>query len=138
MKKISKVCCFLLVVTCITCQNPFTLLGIPTLNPSQIFREESEYSNSKQSQNSFTTSKTSSIKSLNDLPAFLQKLNLNEEEGLKVISKYLLSDDFNLKKYGVIFDQTGFDGLMSMEQIYPVGSKERLIQRARSSAKIYV
>ena len=43
-----------------------------------------------------------------------------------------------LKKYGVVYDQTGFDGLPKAEPVAPIGTDERLIQRSRSAANIWV
>ncbi len=111
-------------------RDPFSVLGIPNLNPSLIFREEISLSPQ-------TTQVTSTIKSIQDIPNFLQNNNLSKEEGIKIISKFLLADDFMLKKFGAVFDQSNFDGVMSMESISPVGSPERPIQRARSAAKIF-
>jgi hypothetical protein len=113
-----------------TTKDPFSVLGIPSLNPSQIFKEEMNFT-PKYNQ------VVNIIKSIEDIPKFLQNSNLSKEEELKVISRFLLADDYMLKKFGAVFDQSGFDGVISMESISPVGNPERLIQRARSAAKIF-
>jgi hypothetical protein len=139
---------WILISTCIchiiATQDPFSLLGIPSLDPSQIFSDDVPTSFGYKSTDSINTypphnvkKEVPLIKSIEDLPAFLQSSNLSENEGLCVISRFLISDDFLLRKYGAIFDQTGFDGLMANEALYPVGTKERLGQRARSAAKVY-
>jgi hypothetical protein len=111
-------------------KDPFSVLGIPSLNPSQIFKEEISYT---PKYNQVITT----IKSIEDIPKFLQTSNLQKEEGIKIISRFLLADDYMLKKFGAVFDQSGFDGVKSMESISPEGKPERLIQRARSAAKIF-
>lgn len=151
MKKISKLCLFIVLLysemLSINSQDPFAILGIPSLNPSQMFRDESLYTSrqnpsgvpaNKKIMTPTPTSAFQTIKSIDDLPAFLQSSNLNEEEGMKIISKFLIADDFLLKKNGAIYDQSGFDGLMNNEAAYPQGTKERPLQRARSAAKIFV
>ena len=37
-----------------------------------------------------------------------------------------------------MYDQSGFDGLPKAEPLAPIGTDERLIQRARSAANIWV
>jgi hypothetical protein len=143
MKKILLLLC--LIYSTSSSQDPFALLGIPSLNPSQIFKDElsfnykSEFENNQfKSEKIHPQNSVQPLKSIEDLPKFLQTANLNAEEGAKIISKFLISDDYLLKKYGAVFDQTGFDGIINLgEQIYPLGRNERTIQRARSAAKIY-
>ena len=152
MKSVMKMCKFLLAISLFNVINstlssdPFHLLGIPNLNPSQIFQEDdvsfkngfSELNdNSIKKGAKFSNSVNPSIKSIEDLPTFLQNSNISQEEGLRIISKFLMADDYLLKKFGAVFDQTGFDGLMNMEPIHPVGSKERSAQRAKSAAKLF-
>ena len=123
--------------------NPFAILGIPNLNPSQMFKvDNTPYNNYSSNQikganNLSSNTKTTHLTSLDDLPKFLQRAKLTQVEGIKLISKFLIADDYMLKKSGAIFDQSGFDGLMPMEEVAPIGNKDRSIQRARSAAKIY-
>jgi hypothetical protein len=77
------------------------------------------------------------LKSMDDLPNFLKSTNANEEEAIKILTRFLIQDDFTLKKYGVVYDQTGFDGLGKEEVIASIGTEERLNQRAKSSANIW-
>lgn len=49
----------------------------------------------------------------------------------------MIQDDYTLKKFGVVYDQTGFDGLNKDENIMPIGTEERLIQRSKSAANIW-
>jgi hypothetical protein len=113
--------------------DPFSMLGIPTLNPSQIFNNELS--------ETFSRSKPIKVvvplKGIDDLPRFLQQSKLPQEEGLKIISKFLIADDYMLKKFGAVFDQTGFDGLMNLEMVLPKGDKGRDAQRAKSAAKLF-
>jgi len=118
-------------------KDPFKSLGIPDLNPKSLLNEIEEET-TKKDINKPGTKGTVVLKSIDDLPNFLKSNNLNEEEGVKVLTRFLIQDDFQLKKFGVVYDQTGFDGITSGERIAPIGTEERLIQRARSSANIWV
>jgi hypothetical protein len=113
--------------------DPFSMLGIPSLNPSQIFNYESSQKFSK----SKPIKVVAPLKNMDDLPRFLQQSKLSLEEGIQIISKFLISDDFILKKFGAVFDQTGFDGLMNLEMVLPKGNKGRDAQRAKSAAKLF-
>jgi hypothetical protein len=115
-------------------KDPFKSLGIPDLNPKALLSEiEDEPKNTKGDSKSLPQ-----LKTIDDLPNFLKSSNLNEEEGVKVLTRFLIQDDFTLKKYGVVYDQTGFDGITGGERIAPIGSEERLTQRSRSAANIWV
>lgn len=118
-------------------ENPFSALGIPTLNPSEIFnpnegKSQSNINNLKNINN------IPKIKTVDDLQKFLKQGNFDELQGLTIVSKFLIADDYILKRNGVVFDLTGYDALSSSEIIYPEGSKEKLLQRAKSAAKIFV
>lgn len=114
--------------------DPFSMLGIPSLNPSQIFNYElpEKFSRNKPLQQSVAP-----LKSIEDLPRFLQQSKLSLEEGIQIISKFLIADDYMLKKFGAVFDQSGFDGLMNLEMVLPKGNKGRDSQRAKSAAKLF-
>jgi hypothetical protein len=114
-------------------KDPFASLGIPELDSKAIL--DSLDSNTSQKNNKKQLPK---LRSIDDLPNFLKNSNLNEDEGINILTRFLIQDDYTLKKFGVVFDQTGFDGLGTTEPIAPVGSEERLSQRARSAANIYV
>jgi hypothetical protein len=115
-------------------KDPFRSLGIPDLNPKQLLNEIEEESKKKEK----PESKLPQLKTIEDLPNFLKNSNLNEDDGIKILTRFLIQDDFTLKKYGVVYDQSGFDGITSGEHIAPIGTEERLIQRARSAANIWV
>lgn len=115
-------------------KDPFSALGIPDLNPKALLDEIDEDPN-KNDKNQKTAPR---LKSIEDVPNFLKNGNMNEEEGVKILTRFLIQDDFQLKKYGVVYDQTGFDGLTRGEMIAPIGTEERLMQRAKSSANIWV
>lgn len=78
------------------------------------------------------------INTAEDLQKYLKNSHLFEEEGLAIVSKFLIADDYALKKLGALFDLTGVDALSNAEIKYPPGTKERLLQRAKSAAKIFV
>jgi hypothetical protein len=109
--------------------DPFAALGIPDLSPKKIMEEIEE----KHEKNIGPPQ----LKSMEDLPNFLKNTNANEEDAIKVLTRFLIQDDFTLKKYGVVYDQTGFDGLGKEEIIAAIGTEERLNQRAKSSANIW-
>lgn len=112
--------------------DPFKSLGIPDLNPKQLL-EEMDSSHKKKNNDDIPR-----LKSIEDLPNFLKNSKINEEDAIKVLSRFLIQDDITLKKYGVVYDQTGFDGIPNSEKISPIGTEERLLQRSRSAAKIWV
>jgi hypothetical protein len=115
-----------------TDNDPFRSLGIPDLNPKQLL-EELDTSNKKTNNEEIPK-----LKSIEDLPNFLKNTKMNEEEAVKVLTRFLIQDDITLKKYGVVYDQSGFDGIQHNEKISPIGTEERLTQRARSAANIWV
>ena len=78
------------------------------------------------------------LEKMEDLPVFLEHSNLTEEVGLCIISKFLVSQDYWIRKAGGVFDQTNFDGLYKGEPIAKPRSVEWNAQRARSAAKLWV
>ena len=78
------------------------------------------------------------LKSMEDLPVFLEKSNYTEKQGLCIISKFLNANDVILKKDGAVFDQSGFDGLIEVEPIAAPNTVEWSTQRARSASRIWV
>lgn len=114
-------------------QDPFDYLGIPAIN-TKIFESQI---NIKPSQFG-PRNKGENLNTIEDLPNFLEKSNLSQEDGMKILSKFLLADDYFMKKYGAVFDKTGFDGLPDSEPISPPNSPLRLEQRAKSAAQIWV
>jgi len=119
-------------------EDPFSSLGIPNLNPSQIFNSNEGIDQVKVNNNISNINNIPKIKTVEDLQKFLKRGNFDEFQGLSIISKFLIADDFILKKNGSVFDLTGYDGLNSSEMVYPAGSKERLLQRAKSAARLFV
>ena len=118
------------------CNKENNILGefdIEEINPKKFLEEiEREQKPKKQE------SRQHNLNSIEDLPNFLQNNNLNEDEGAEILSKFLIQDDISIKKIGVIYDHTGFDALNSDEVPSPIGTEERLIQRTKSAANIYV
>lgn len=113
--------------------DPFKSLGIPDLNPKQLLEELDAAHNKNNKKDEIPK-----LKSIEDLPNFLKNSKINEDEAIKVLTRFLIQDDITLKKYGVVYDQTGFDGIHNHEKISPIGTEERLAQRARSAANIWV
>lgn len=119
-------------------QDPFSALGIPNLSPSQIFNTNEGINQTKDNNSISNINNIPKIKTVEDLQKFLKRGNFNEVQGLTIVSKFLIADDFVLKKNGAVFDLTGYDGLNSSEMIYPEGSKERSLQRAKSAGRLFV
>lgn len=117
--------------------DPFSALGIPNLNPSQIFNTNDGINQVKDNNISHINN-IPKIKTVEDLQKFLKRGNFDEIQGLSIVLKFLISDDFVMKKNGAVFDLTGYDGLNSSEMVFPAGSNERLLQRAKSAAKLFV
>jgi len=113
--------------------DPFKSLGIPDLNPQRML-EDLEL----QKNQNVRTNEVIKLKSIADVPKFLKFSNITQEEAIETVSKFLIQDDSNLKTLGVIYDQTGFDGLKKGTKIANYGTEERLIQRAKSSAYLWV
>lgn len=112
--------------------DPFAALGIPDLSPKKVMDEVD-----KKAEDPRNNRSVPQLKSMEDLPNFLKLSNINEEDGIKILTRFLIQDDFTLKKFGVVYDQTGFDGLGKEEIIAPIGTEDRLNQRAKSSANIW-
>jgi hypothetical protein len=119
-------------------QDPFSALGIPNLSPSQIFNTNEGINQTKDNNSISNINNIPKIKTVEDLQKFLKRGNFNEIQGLTIVSKFLIADDFILKKNGAVFDLTGYDGLNSSEMVYPEGSKERALQRAKSAGRLFV
>ena len=113
-------------------KDPFDALGIPDINPKKMLEELDAEDKPKEVQ------ERAQLRTIDDLPNFLQKSNLNEDEGIEILTRFLIQDDLTLKKYGVVYDQTGFDGIAKDESRSPFGTEDRLMQRARSAANIHV
>lgn len=112
-------------------RDPFESLGIPDINPKKLIEELDKEEKPKEKRVRVSLNK------IDDLPNFLQKNEMDEDDGIELLSKFLIQDDITLKKYGVVYDQTGFDGLPD-ETPLAKGSEERFVQRAKSSANIWV
>jgi hypothetical protein len=121
--------------SCVASENfnsdPFAALGIPDLSPKKVMEEIDVKSDKSKSKG------LPQLKSMDDLPNFLKNTSANEDDAIKILTRFLIQDDFTLKKYGVVYDQTGFDGLGKEEIIAGIGTEERLNQRAKSSANIW-
>jgi hypothetical protein len=63
-------------------KDPFSALGIPDLNPKELLKE---IDNKKEEKKPYTQ-----LKTIEDLPKFLSESNLSEEEGIKILTKFLI------------------------------------------------
>ncbi len=111
----------------------FSEFDIEELNPKNFLEQIEKETKPKIEENKYLQ-----LKSIEDLPKFLQHNNLNEDEGVEILTKFLIVDDLSIKKLGAIYDQTGFDGLNQDEIKASAGTDDRLIQRSKSSGNIYV
>lgn len=118
-------------------KDPFVYLGIEQLNSKKLLDEVND-NFSKTNEIDKPNYSIPRLTSLDDLPSFFKLSHLYESEALPILSKFLIQDDIVLQKNGVIYDQTGFDGINRIELIHPKGSDERLKQRARSAANIFI
>ena len=138
--------------------DPFSLLGIPTLNPSSFFRTNTD---NLVNQNQIRSSKNLRIvaqkqkvikpsndinfiqkndnNTVNEISKKLNEAGISKEEGIGTISRFLLASDSNLQKLTqneVIFDRTQFSGLQGEEiSLLPA---DKFIQQIKSSANIYM
>jgi hypothetical protein len=65
-------------------KDPFSALGIPDLNPKALLMDiESE--NKKEDKKPYTQ-----LRTIEDLPKFLANNNLNEDDGIKILTKFLI------------------------------------------------
>lgn len=66
-----------------TSNDPFSALGIPDLNPKALLKElETEKKDDKKPY--------TQLKTIEDLPKFLANSNLNEDDGIKILTKFLI------------------------------------------------
>ena len=118
-------------------KDPFVFLGIEQLNSKKILDEVND-NFSKTNEIDKPNYSIPRLTSLDDLPSFFKLSYLYESDAIPILSKFLIQDDIVLQKNGVVYDQTGFDGINRIEIIHPKGSDERLKQRARSAANIFI
>lgn len=137
MKMKTEIIFLFICIKSVLLEKPFNLLGIPNFNQNQMNNLNTQSNNSENDFN-INLNNTPKIENIQDLEKFLRRGNFDEIQGLNIISKFLIADNYLLKKNGVVFDLTGNDGLESTDIVYPVGSNDRLVQRARSAAKLYV
>jgi hypothetical protein len=75
------------------------------------------------------------IKSMRDLPAFINSGKINTDEGFRTLTSFLTKDSSKVRENGGVVDGTGHDGIT--EIIAEQGTDEFLEQRARSAATIW-
>ncbi len=110
-----------------------TIFEIPKIDANKFLKSEVEVEKKPTSIKSGLK-----IKTIDDLPTFLQQNKFKEKEGLCIVNRYLLSQDIWIKKYGGVFDQSNFDGLSNSEPLSQPRSLEWNAQRARSAANLWV
>ena len=111
-------------------KNPFAVIGIDELNPKKLLTEIENENKKKYHQNE--------LNSIEDLPEFLKTSRLSDEELMEVLSRFLMQDDINLKKFGAIYDKTGFDGCDNSIKELPADQDQRNQIKARSAASLFV
>jgi hypothetical protein len=78
------------------------------------------------------------LNSIEDLPDFLKTSKLSDEELMEVLSRFLMQDDINLKKFGAIYDMTGYDGVKDSFKELPADQDQRNQIKGRSAATLFV
>ena len=73
---------------------------------------------------------------LSDLPHFLQ--TQTKQSQMKLLTKFLIEDEEILKDNNGVYDESGRDGLDPLEDNYPYNSDDKINQRARSAAMLWV
>lgn len=106
------------------------MIGIDELNPKKLLEDIDKESKKKLQQNE--------LKTIADLPDFLKTSKLSDEELMEVLSRFLMQDDINLKKYGAVYDMTGFDGVKESFKELPADQDQRNQIKGRSAATIFV
>ena len=66
-------------------KDPFNALGIPDLDPKSLLAEID-----KENNNNIPIKEIQKLKTIDDLPNFLQKSNLSEDEVIKVLTRFLI------------------------------------------------
>ena len=74
-------------------KDPFNALGIPDLNPKTLLMEIDQENNKNKPKN-----EAPQLKTIDDLPNFLQKSNLSEDEGIKVLTRFLIQVNITLHR----------------------------------------
>jgi len=78
------------------------------------------------------------VNSVEDLPKLIEQGTYTPSLGMQLIKKFLTDDDDSLKEVGAVYDQTGFDAIDPSEEIYPKDTQQRIEQRAKSAALMWV
>lgn len=162
MKELKKLL-VLLFIGIVMCEDPFSLLGIPTLNPSSLFSSDSVNQqnermkrppNFTQQKNMFNTNDYSFIQNTikktknnngNKKKLVLAKVNvlkmlesagITSEDGIQTASRFLLVNNPNIRALGGVFDKNQFSGIPTNEQI-SMNQEDRLFQKIKSTANLY-
>lgn len=151
----------LILIGIIVCEDPFTLLGIPSLNPSTLFRQDNSQLRKKVSvkrnkvPNTFDINNNFSfiqnkdiikkepkviVENNNEKPSqiiqMIESSGLSPENGIQAVSRFLLTKNPQLYNYGVIFDKTQYSGISENEMI-SFDLYERNKQKVMSAANLY-
>lgn len=151
----------LILIGIIVCEDPFTLLGIPSLNPSTLFRQDNSQLRKKVSvkrnkvPNTFDINNNFSfiqnkdiikkepkviVENNNEKPSqiiqMIESSGLSPENGIQAVSRFLLTKNPQLYNYGAIFDKTQYSGISENEMI-SFDLYERNKQKVMSAANLY-
>ena len=114
--------------------DPFQFLGIPDFK-SDTTSPKKKILPTPHSAPSFSPIHLNSI---NDLPAYFEKGDLNSIQGLKAMTRFLTEDDERLLDNGGVFDESGFDGVEAdVAELYSPGSENREKERAKSASILF-
>lgn len=100
-------------------------LGVEELDPKKILDELVKNEESDDPSN------------INDVIKFIKKDNLNNDELVSSLNRFIQKSDKNLQKFGAIYDKTGHSGIDNINSL-PIDIVQRMILRAKSSAFLFV
>lgn len=116
--------------------DPFQFLGIPDFK-SDIGSPKKKPLPTPHSTPSLSPSPIH-LSSINDLPAYFEKGDLNSIQGLKAMTRFLTEDDERLLDNGGVYDESGFDGVEpDVSDLYSLGSENREKERAKSASVLF-
>jgi len=110
--------------------------GIFDNNMSNFLRENINISDSPKKSNLKKHKIKNQVNNESEVLNFLTQSGLKREDGINTVSRFLLSQNTNLKNIGVIYDKTDFSGLQPQEVI-STNSEERYLQKAKSAANLF-
>ena len=124
--------------------DPFKELNLDELQPDKVLSEIEKSNELNQS----IINGSLFVNSISDISNFIKKSKLSDEELLQSLSRYILQDNIDLKKEGIIYDNLGYDGLLidfksnsidsTRFNALPIDSYDRVAIRTKSCVYLFV